>query len=398
MAENGIKYIMLISDGMADRPLPELDGKTPMQVAKKPNMDFLAANGRVGAVNTIPEGMDPGSDVAAMSLLGYNPQEYYTGRAPIEAASMRIPLGKHDVAFRCNLVSTDGETMLDYSGGHVSTEEARELITCVNQKLGTQQIRFYPGISYRHIMVWSGGSPNVKTVPPHNFTGKPLSPNLPEGDGDAKLKSLIFDSLEILDSHPINRRRRDEGKLPANMIWLWGQGFSLCLPNFTAKTGHTGAVIAAVDLVKGLGIAAGLTAPAVPGVTGYLDTNFEGKAKYALEALKTRDFVVVHVEAPDEAGHNGDIDAKIQAIENVDRRTLGVLMEGLRGVERFRILVTPDHATPIAIRTHASEPIPFTIYSSFESSKSALPFDERAIPETGLCIEEGFRLIDLLFK
>ncbi|HAH87451.1 MAG TPA: phosphoglycerate mutase, partial [Armatimonadetes bacterium] len=198
MAENGIKYIMLISDGMADRPLPELDGKTPMQVAKKPNMDFLAANGRVGAVNTIPEGMDPGSDVAAMSLLGYNPQEYYTGRAPIEAASMRIPLGKHDVAFRCNLVSTDGETMLDYSGGHVSTEEARELITCVNQKLGTQQIRFYPGISYRHIMVWSGGSPNVKTVPPHNFTGKPLSPNLPEGDGDAKLKSLIFDSLEIL--------------------------------------------------------------------------------------------------------------------------------------------------------------------------------------------------------
>jgi 2,3-bisphosphoglycerate-independent phosphoglycerate mutase len=247
-------------------------------------------------------------------------------------------------------------------------------------------------------MVWSGGSPDVKTVPPHNFTGKPLAPNMPVGDGDDRLKGLIFDSLELLDNHPINRRRRDEGKLPANMIWLWGQGLSLCLPNFTAKTGLSGAVVAAVDLVKGLGIAAGLAAPTVPGVTGYLDTNFEGKAQYTLEALKTRDFVVVHVEAPDEAGHNGDIDAKIAAIENIDKRTLGVLMEGLRGFERYRILVTPDHATPIAMRTHASEPIPFAIYSSFESAKSDLPFDERAIPETNLRVDEGFRLIDLLIK
>lgn len=392
------KYILLIPDGMADRPHPDLDGKTPMQVAKKPNMDFLAANGRVGAVQTIPEGMDPGSDVAAMSLLGYDPKQYYTGRAPIEAASMRVPLNARDVAFRCNLVSSDGETMVDYSGGHVTTEEARELITLVNDKLGTSKQAFYPGISYRHIMVWRGGSPDVKTTPPHNITGKPIAPYLPEGDGDNTLRQLMFDSLELLDNHPINRKRRDEGHDPANMIWLWGQGFAVNLPSFFSVHGLTGSVIAAVDLVKGLGLAAGMKAPTVPGVTGYLDTNYEGKADYALAALQENDFVLVHVEAPDEAGHNGDIDAKIEAIEAIDKKVLGRLMEGLKDVERFRILVAPDHVTPIEIRTHASDTVPFTIYSSFESGGTNLPFDERAVPETDLRIEEGYKLINLLLR
>lgn len=398
MPAESTKYILLVPDGMADRPLEQLGGKTPMQVARKPNMDFLAANGRVGAVHTIPPGMDPGSDVAAMSLLGYDARQYYTGRGPIEAVSMEIALETRDVAFRCNLVSSDGVTMIDYSGGHVSTEEARELMIFVNEKLGTPSISFYPGVSYRHIMVWRGGSPEVKTTPPHNITGQPIKEYLPVGDGDQALSGMIFDSIEILDAHPINRRRRDEGKKPANMIWPWGQGLALGLPSFVVKTGLSGTVIAAVDLVKGLGRAAGLSVVNVPGATGYLDTNFEGKAEYALNALKERDFALVHIEAPDEAGHIGDTDAKIEAIENVDKRVLGPLLEGLREVKQFRILVVPDHVTPISIKTHADDPVPFALYSSFEPAESSLPFDERAVPDTKLRVEEGFRLIDLLLK
>ena len=398
METHSTKYILLVPDGMADRPLEQLGGKTPMQVARKPNMDFLAANGRVGAVHTIPPGMDPGSDVAAMSLLGYDPRKHYTGRGPIEAVSMEIPLETRDVAFRCNLVSSDGVTMIDYSGGHISTEEARELMIFVNEKLGTSNISFYPGVSYRHIMVWRGGSPDVKTTPPHNITGRPIKEYLPVGDGDQTLCGMIFDSIEILDAHPINRRRRDEGKKPANMIWPWGQGLALDLPSFVVKTGLSGTVIAAVDLVKGLGRAAGLSVVNVPGATGYLDTNFEGKAECALNALRERDFALVHIEAPDEAGHIGDIDAKIEAIENVDKRVLGPLLEGLREVKQFRILVVPDHVTPISIKTHADDPVPFALYSSFERAESNLPFDERAVPDAKLRVEEGFRLIDLLLK
>lgn len=398
VTEPSVKYILLVPDGMADRPLDELDGKTPMQVARKPNMDYLAANGRVGAVHTIPEGMDPGSDVAAMSLLGYDPRKYYTGRGPIEAVSMQVPLDRRDVAFRCNLVSSDGVTMVDYSGGHVSTEEARELMTLVHEKLGTSRISFYPGVSYRHLMVWRDGSPDVKTTPPHDIAGQAIEGYLPNGDGDQTLRGLIFDSIDLLDEHPINRRRRDEGRNPANMIWPWGQGRSLELPDFLAKTGVTGAVVAAVDLVKGLGRAAGLKVVDVPGATGYLDTNFEGKAKYALDVLKDWDFAFIHVEAPDEAGHIGDIDAKIEAIENVDRRLLGTLLEGLREVDRFRILVSPDHVTPISIKTHASDPVPFALFSSFEPGGAGLAFDERAVPYAELRVEEGFRLIDLLLE
>ncbi|MBP6965464.1 MAG: cofactor-independent phosphoglycerate mutase [Armatimonadetes bacterium] len=394
--DSSTKYILLVPDGMGDRPLPELDGKTPMQVAKKPNMDRLAASGRVGAVNTIPEGMPPGSDVAAMSLLGYDPHKYYTGRAPIEAASMQIPLDARDVAFRCNLVTSDGETMDDYSAGHVTTEEARELIHYINDKLHTRMISFYPGVSYRHIMVWRDASPEVKTIPPHDILGKGIAEYLPAGDGESTLRGLMFDSHELLKAHPINERRRGEGKNPANMIWLWGQGRALSVPSFFLKTGLTGGVISAVDLLKGLGRATGMAVPDVPGVTGFLDTNFEGKAQYALEVLRDHDFVFIHAEAPDEAGHIGSLDKKIEAIELIDRRLLGPLLEGLREIKRFRIMILPDHVTPIAIRTHASDTVPFMLYSSFEPAETNLPFDERAVEETKLRVEEGFRLIELL--
>ena len=398
MSQQSTRYIILVPDGMGDRPLPELDGKTPMQVAKKPNMDWLAANGRVGAVNTIPTGMDPGSDVAALSLLGYDPHEYYSGRAPIEAASMQIPLDPKDVAFRCNLVTSDGETMDDYSAGHVTTEEARELITFVNEKLHTRMISFFPGVSYRHIMVWRDASPDVKTTPPHDILGKAIAEYLPIGDGESVLRGMMFDSLELLDNHPINERRRAEGKNPANMIWLWGQGRALSVPSFFSKTGLTGGVISAVDLLKGLGRATGMAVPDVPGVTGFLDTNFEGKAQYALDVLKDHDFVLIHAEAPDEAGHIGSLEKKIEAIELIDRRLLGPLMEGLKEVKRFRIMILPDHVTPISIRTHASDPVPFTLYSSFEPCETNLPFDERAVEETKLRVEEGYRLIELLLE
>lgn len=398
MSTQSTKYILLVPDGMGDRPLPELDGKTPMQVARKPNMDWLAANGRVGAVNTIPEGMPPGSDVAAMSLLGYDARQYYTGRAPIEAASMQIPLEAKDVAFRCNLITSDGETMIDYSGGHVTTEEARELITFVNDRLHTRMISFYPGVSYRHIMVWRDASPDVQATPPHDILGKPIAGYLPTGDGESTLRQLMFDSLELLNDHPINQRRRDSGKNPANMIWLWGQGRALSVPSFFSKTGLTGGVISAVDLLKGLGRATGMAVPDVPNVTGFIDTDFEGKAQYALEVLDDHDFVLVHAEAPDECGHIGDLGKKIEAIELVDRRLLGPLLEGLKGVDRFRIMILPDHVTPISIRTHASDTVPFMLYSSFEPTETNLPFDERAVEETKLRVEEGFRLIDLLLK
>lgn len=396
--DNSKKYILLISDGMADRPLPDLDNKTPMRIAKKPNMDYLAAHGRVGAVYTIPQGMDPGSDVAAMSLLGYDPRKYYTGRGPIEAVSMEIPLDRNDVAYRCNLVTSDGNFMLDYSAGHVTTEEAFELMTYINKRIGTNSIKFYPGISYRHILVWRNGKWDSKTVPPHNISGQPIKPSLPQGDGDSILNQLIYDSLEVLDNHPINQRRRDKGKNPANMIWPWGQEKSLSMPSFQMKRGLKGAVISAVDLVNGLGRAAGLKVIKVPGATGFLDTNFVGKAQYALEALKENDFIVIHVEAPDEAGHLGDIDKKIEAIECIDNKVLGTLLDGLRSVEKFRIIVTPDHATPISLKTHTDEPIPFLIYSSFESNSEILPFDERAVSETSFVVNEGCCLIENLIK
>jgi 2,3-bisphosphoglycerate-independent phosphoglycerate mutase len=395
-----MKYVVVIPDGASDHPLEELDGRTPLQVARTPNLDTLAERGVVGVAHTIPEGMPPGSDIGNLSVFGYDPAKHYTGRGPIEAASMGVPLNERDVVYRCNLVSSDGERLLDYSAGHIGTEDARALIEHLASRLGARRFTFYPGISYRHLMVWRDGKADLRCVPPHDIMGQPIKENLPVGSGDEVLSSIIWDSLEILDQHEINRRRRSEGLSPANMIWLWGQGLPPRLPSFALLHGVVGAIIAAVDLVRGIGKLAGLQVIDVPGATGYLDTNYRGKGEAALAALQTLDLAIVHIEAPDEAGHKGDIDAKIDAIQKIDDLVIGTLLEGLEPLEGgFRMLVMPDHPTPVLLRTHTSEPVPFLLYDSTSPrSGPALPFDERALEESKLRVEEGHRVISLLLR
>lgn len=393
-----MKYIFLVPDGMSDLPLAELDGQTPMQAARTPNFDKLQEDALVGAVLTVPAGMYPGSDAANMSLMGYDPRKYYTGRGPIEAVAMGVPLDAHDVAYRCSLVTSDGETMIDYSSGHIPTEESRELIEMIGKKLGGNAFSFYPGVSYRHIMAWRSGKAEVKTTPPHDFVGQPLAAYWPEGDGAERLKQLMYDSHEILNDHPVNRRRRDEGKNPGNMIWLWGQGYAPNMPSFLATHGRTGAVITAVDVVRGLGRATGMEIVNVPGATGYIDTNYAGKAAYALDVLDRHDFVYVHVESPDESGHEGNIDHKVRSIEDIDKKVLGPILEGMKKKSDFRLLIAPDHATPIALRTHKEGPVPFLLYDSSKPNRqSHFPFDERAIEEATTQVEDGTQLIKMLF-
>lgn len=392
-----MKHILIIFDGMADEPISDLDGKTPMQVARKPFMDSLAAMGKVGSAITTPKGMYPGSDVTNMGILGYDPLKYYTGRGAIEAASLGIPMETADAVFRTNLVSTDRELMLDSSADHISTEEAHILIDVIDQKLSTNLIKFFPGVSYRHIMVWRNGSDNVNCKAPYKFHGQPIANYWPEGDGDQKLISLIQDSYEILDNHPINRRRRDEGHLPANMIWFWGESHLPAIPSYFNEHGINGAVVAAVDLIKGLGRMVGLKIYDVPGATGYVDTNYLGKGQYAVNALDSYDFVWVHVEAPDEAGHEKNIDKKIEAIQDCDSKVLGTILNGVKekGMD-VRILLMPDHPTPIATGSHSSDPVPFILFDSTSQDQNNLPFDERAVPETKLKVEFAPDLIKML--
>lgn len=394
-----MKYLLIIFDGMADEPLAELDGKTPMQVAKTPHMDALASMGKIGAANTTPEGMMPSSDVTNMGILGFDPLKYYKGRGAIEAASLEIPMETTDAAFRTNLVSTDGVNMIDSSAGHITTEEARELIAVIDQKLSTNVIKFYPGVSYRHIMIWRGGSDNVHCTAPYKFHNKPFRDYLPEGDGESKFRSLIEDSYEILDSHPINQRRRDEGHLPANMIWFWGESRLPDIPSFFREYGKTGAVVAGVDLIKGLGRMVGLKLIDVPGVTGYVDTNFLGKGQYALAALNDVDFVWVHVEAPDEAGHESDIEKKIKAIEDCDSMVLGTILNGLKKNQTdARILLMPDHPTPIATGSHSTDKVPFLLFDSTKPGSNTLLMDERGAQDTKLIVDFTPDLMKMLLE
>ena len=394
-----MKYLLVIFDGMADEPLAELDGKTPLQVAKTPYMDDLAAKGVIGAANTTPQGMAPGSDVTNMGILGFDPLKHYRGRGAIEAASLGIPMDTSDAAFRTNLVATDGEKMIDSSADHISTEEAHQLIATIDEKLSTNVIKFYPGVSYRHIMIWRGGSDNVHCTAPYKIHGQPVREHLPEGYGESKLISLIEDSYEILDNHPVNRRRRDEGHLAANMIWFWGESRLPDIPSFFREYGKTGAVVAAVDLIKGLGQMVGLKVIDVPGVTGYVDTNFLGKGQYALAALDDYDFVWVHVEAPDEAGHEGNIEKKIRAIEDCDSKVLGTIVEGLRKRKtNARILLMPDHPTPIATGTHSMERVPFLLFDSRKQQQNNLPMDERGAQDTKLIVEFAPDLMKMLLE
>ncbi|MBN1457964.1 MAG: cofactor-independent phosphoglycerate mutase [Armatimonadetes bacterium] len=390
------KRVIVIMDGAADEPQAELGGRTPLQAARMPNSDLIAREGIVGLAQTIPEGMEPGSDIATLSILGYDPKRYHTGRAPLEAASLDVPLNAADVAFRCNLVTCDGVRLLDYSAGEVSTAEARTLVGLLNEKLATRRLQFYAGISYRHIMVWRAGSPDVRTTPPHDIIGELIESHLPDGDGEDVLRALMFDSLEILDSHDINRRRRDEGKNPANMIWLWGQGRKCELPAFALERGAPGVVIAAVDLVRGVGKSAGLAAPEVPGATGNLETDFRAKAEATLAALEHYDFALVHIEAPDEASHQGSPERKVWALERIDTEVIEPLLKRLQALSESRIMIVSDHYTKISTRTHAREPVPFAMLGV--ARDRAETFDEQAAASTGRFLEEGWRLPELLFE
>lgn len=401
-----MKYVVLIGDGMADRPLDELGGKTPLQAAFTPNMDRLAREGDVGVVRTIPEGYSPGSDVANLSILGYDPARYYTGRAPLEAASMGVDLGDADVAYRCNLVTLRYDKqktkafMEDYSAGHISSAEARELIESINRELGEQGLVFYPGVSYRHLMVWNNGDAGAECTAPHDITGKEISDYLPLGAGSQKLKDLMRASVDVLERHEVNKKRVSEGKNPANSIWLWGQGGKPVLPSFREKYGVDGALVSAVDLTKGLGMYAGLEILKVPGVTGYLDTNYAGKAEHSLEALERVDFVYVHVEAPDEAGHMGSYKDKVKAIEDFDALVVGAMLRGLKAFDEYRILVLPDHPTPIEIRTHTAEPVPFVLFDSRAAKEGEGPaFDEEILKrDDAVRIDRGHELMDYLIR
>ncbi len=399
-----MKYLVLIGDGMSDLPLKELKGKTPLEAANTPNLDFLAQNGICGRVNNVPKGMTPGSDVAAMSIFGYDPAKYYTGRGPLEAASLGVKLMKNEVAFRCNLVTVKDGKMEDFTSGHISTKEAAVIIKDLNKKLGTKRIRFYPGLSYRHLMVVSTDEvkamSQIDCAPPHDITGKLVENFLPSGPGSELIKYLMKESIMPLLEHPVNIKRMEKGKPPASMIWLWGQGAAPRLESFRKKYKRSGAVITAVHLLKGLGHILGLKVINVPGATGFLDTNYTGKAKYALAALKKQDIVFVHVEAPDEAGHMGDLKGKIKAIEDFDKKVIGTVLSGITeaGDQDIRILVLPDHPTPIAKMTHTSDPVPFVIYDSRVKCQGSKVkgFNEKEIGKSKLLIKNGHQLMGRL--
>ncbi len=396
-----MKYIILLGDGMPDYPIKELGDKTPLEYAKTPNMDFIAKNGTVGCVKTIPDGFPPGSDVSNLSILGYDPAKYYTGRAPLEAASIGVKLSPTDIAFRCNLVTlkpTENELIMeDFSAGHISTEESKELINVLDKKLGTDDIKFYSGVSYRHLMVWKNGSNNLKLTPPHDISGKNIKSYIPQGDRANILTELMNSSQMVLSNHKINKERKNNGKNPANSIWLWGHGKAPAMPTLKERFNLTGSIIAAVDLMKGIGIYAGLTPIDVPGATGYIDTNYEGKADYALKELENKDFVYLHVEAPDEAAHNGSLENKIKAIEDFDKRVVGRILEGIKKFKEYRILVVSDHPSPISIKTHSSENVPFAIYPK-KGGNGAEGFSEKIVGNPSIKFEKGHELIEFFIK
>jgi len=398
----GRKYVILIGDGMADWPIPSLDGRTPLEAARKPNMDFMASEGALGMVQVVPKEMYPGSDVSNLSILGYDPQEVYTGRSPLEAASMGVDLGSDDVAVRCNVVAlknsgADSE-MEDFSAGHISTGEAAELLESMQRQVDGRGVRFYPGVSYRHLMVWPGGNDGVVTTPPHDIHGRRITEYLPKGEGAELLLELMAISREIFADHPVNRKRVQAGKLPGNSIWLWGQGKAPRMVPFREKYALSGSVVAAVDLIKGIGVYAGFRQVDVPGATGYTDTNFRGKGEHALRELEEQDFVLIHVEAPDEAGHNGDAPTKVHTIERIDEEIVGPLLERARQGGDLGILVLPDHPTPVEIRTHSQEPVPFVFYPVPEglSSYSGKRYTEADGRSTGQFVEKGTSLIGYL--
>ncbi len=398
-----MKYLVMLCDGMADEPNEALGNSTPMEKANKPCMDSLAAKAEVGIVKTVAEGLKPGSDVANLSVLGYEPAVYYSGRSPLEAASIGIDLKDTDVTLRCNLVTLSDEedyekkTILDYCADDISSEEAKILIEYIQEKLGNDKFRFYPGVSYRHCLVWSNGNPHPGVLtPPHDITGNVITDYIPKGEAVDELYDLMKKSYDLLKDHPVNKARIARGKRPANSIWLWGEGTKPLLDNFSEKFGKKGSMISAVDLLKGIAICAGMNSVDVEGATGYLDTNFDGKCKAAIEEFKKgADLVYIHVEAPDECGHRGEIENKVKAIEMIDEHILAPVVEFLRGYDDFAVLVCPDHPTPLSIRTHTSTPVPYLIYDSKNEIDSGVKvFCEKEARETGNYIEKGFTMMN----
>lgn len=393
-----MKYIILLGDGMADYPLGRLGRRTPLEAARTPNMDRMAREGTVGLINTIPAGFQAGSDVANLTVLGYDPEMYYTGRGPLEAASMGVQLGKMDVAFRCNLVTLsdhDAPIMEDYSAGHISSEESRNIIADMKRKLGSETLRFYSGVGYRNLLVWSEGPENAETTPPHDIVGQEIARHLPRGSRADDIRALMMRSREILKESPVNKLRVSQGKRPASSIWLWGQGKAPLIKPLTEKYHIRGAIISAVDLLKGIGIYAGLDVVHVSGATGYIDTDYAGKARKALDALEDKDFVFVHVEAPDEMGHEGNAEGKIQAIEDFDEKVVGTVLQGLRSVSSFRLMVLSDHPTPISRKTHVNDPSPFVVLSSAgDNLRNGISFSEKTAQKSGILVLPGFLLMD----
>ena len=412
-----MKYVVLVGDGMADYPVEGLKGKTPLMVAKTPHMDWMARHGEIGLVRTIPNGFNPGSEIANLSIFGYDPLRYYTGRGPLEAASLGVKLEHDDIAFRCNLVTLKSEgtkiIMEDFAAGHITDDEARKIIFDLNKEMGTDDIQFYPGVSYRHLMVLKNGAAKfsnlerLELTPPHDILGKEILPFLPqviepresqnfERDGADEILGMMNESQRFLKNHPVNLGREAKGLRPANSIWLWGQGRSPRMITLKERFGIEGYVISAVHLLKGIGILAGLEVLEVPGATGYFDTNYDGKAQYALRGLKEKDFVYVHVEAPDEAGHMGNLQLKIETIEAFDEKIVGAILRGMDDFESYKILVLPDHPTPLSIRTHAADPVPYVIYSKEDGAEYARgeAFDEVSAGKSGVRIEKGFELIE----
>lgn len=398
-----MKYLVILGDGMADYPCPQLDGKTPLEVANKPNMDALCAKGVIGLVKTVPDGMKPGSDVANLSMMGYAPDKYYTGRSPLEALSIGIDMSASDIATRCNLVTLsddepfENKVMVDYSAGEITTQEAEELIKAVQEALGNDKYSFYSGVSYRHCMITKGGKLGAQYTPPHDISDKVIGEYLPKGEDSDEHLAMLQASYELLKDHPINLERIKQGKNPANCIWLWGEGSKPALDDFGQKYGLKAGVISAVDLVKGIGIGAGMTSWDVEGATGTYHTNFEGKAKRAIDAFKEGyDYVYIHMEAPDECGHQGDLDNKIKAIELIDEKVVGYCKRELDDMgEPYRILIAPDHPTPISIKTHVGDPVPFILYDSSSDIESGYTtYNEKTAKASGIYYEPCQDLID----
>ncbi len=393
-----MKYVVVLCDGMADYPVPALGGKTPMMCADKPHIDALAQKGEVGLVRTVAAGLKPGSDVANMSVLGFDPKKYYTGRSPLEAASIGVDLKDTDVTLRTNLVTLSDEpnyedkTMVDYCAGDISTAEAAEIMQDVEAHFGNEMFKFYAGVSYRHCLVWANGTTDLGNMtPPHDISGRVVGEYLSKSENAVPLIQMMKDSYAFLSEHPVNKKRVAEGKRPANSIWMWGEGKKPMLPAFSDVYGKKGAIVSAVDLLKGIAKCAKMEAPEVEGATGYIDTNFEGKALAAVDALKNGcDFVYIHLEAPDECGHRNEPENKVKAIEMIDSRVLPIVLDGLNAIgEDYKIMVLPDHPTPIVTQTHAADPVPYLIYHKANEKQGVDSINEETAKNTGVFIENG---------